>query len=174
MGTALDYALEVASSDDNVRATLDWMREVGFVIRTERGGRDESFGNVLLDFERPPTAIRLIRDRGQWTLGIAPDGGPIRRPTGPPQRKRRTGNTCTRLRPGCLPTGRAARRAVLGSHRSRSRGLARRGRQVRRDRTRSDRRASGRTRLAGSPKRKCSACLTRRAERSHSVAGSNR
>jgi hypothetical protein len=72
MGTAFDYTLEVAPAD--VRATLDWMTEVGFYIRTERGGRDESFGNVLLDFERPPTAIRLIRDRGQWTLGLALDG----------------------------------------------------------------------------------------------------
>lgn len=54
--------------------TVDLALRSGFAVRSERGGRSESFGNVLVEFERPPLALRLTRDRGQWTIDIAPDG----------------------------------------------------------------------------------------------------
>ena len=75
VGIALDYAMEKAPRD--VRNSLDWLSTVGFEVRAERGGRGEAFGNVLLDWERPPIAIRVVRDRSQWELKIAPNGADL-------------------------------------------------------------------------------------------------
>jgi hypothetical protein len=69
MTEVLAYAREKAPQD--VLATLDWLTEQGFVPVSERGGRDESFGNLLLGFEQPPLRLRVTRDRGQWSLEIA-------------------------------------------------------------------------------------------------------
>jgi hypothetical protein len=66
VGIALDYAMEKAPPD--VMRSLAWLSTVGFEIRAERGGREEAFGNLLLDWERPPIAVRVVRDRSQWEL----------------------------------------------------------------------------------------------------------
>ncbi len=72
VGDALDYVRETASPD--VVETLDAVITAGFGVRLERGGKGESFGNVLVELERPPVALRLTKDRGQWTMDIDPDG----------------------------------------------------------------------------------------------------
>lgn len=38
------------------------------------GGPDESFGNLLVEFERATIAVRVVRDRSQWFIDIAPPG----------------------------------------------------------------------------------------------------
>jgi hypothetical protein len=69
MSGALAYARERAPQD--VLASLDWLMQQGFVLVSELGGRDESFGNLRLGFEQPPRRLRITRDRGQWSLELA-------------------------------------------------------------------------------------------------------
>jgi hypothetical protein len=71
VSVALDYGREHAPED--VLGCLDWLASEGFVLAGERGGRGEAFGNVQLMFERPAMAVRITRDRGQWSLWLAPD-----------------------------------------------------------------------------------------------------
>jgi hypothetical protein len=73
MGAALDYGREVAPPD--VAGSLDWLAREGFAVVGERGGRGESFGNLIVVFERPGMAVRVTRDRGQWSAELAPGGG---------------------------------------------------------------------------------------------------
>ena len=72
MVSAREYALEKAPPD--VRAALDWLTTAGFRVRGERGGRTESFGSILVEWEHPPLAVRVVRDRSQWIVDIALDG----------------------------------------------------------------------------------------------------
>ena len=72
MAEALDYINETGPPD--VAETLALLIAEGFELRHERGGRGESFGNVLVELERPPLAIRINNDRGQWTIDISPNG----------------------------------------------------------------------------------------------------
>ena len=70
MGMALDYAREKAPV--SVLGSLDWLASAGFVVVAERGGPHESFGNLLVVFERSTLAVRITRDRGQWSIELAP------------------------------------------------------------------------------------------------------
>jgi hypothetical protein len=54
---------------------LDWLAHDGFLLTAERGGPGESFGNLLVEFERPPLAVRVTRDKGQWLIDVAPARG---------------------------------------------------------------------------------------------------
>src|SRR5260221_6309402 len=73
MGMALDYAREKAPV--SVLGSLDWLASAGFVVVAERGGPHESFGNLLVVFERSTLAVRITRDRGQWSIELAPGRG---------------------------------------------------------------------------------------------------
>ncbi len=70
---AVAYALEVAPGD--VADTIRWLDVQGFGLHGERGGRRESFGNVLLEFERAGIRIAIVRDRSQWMVSIAASDG---------------------------------------------------------------------------------------------------
>ena len=70
MSTALNYAHEMATPD--VAALLRWLEGNGFSVVRERGGRGESFGNVLVDFERRGLVVRITLDRSQWMLDVRP------------------------------------------------------------------------------------------------------
>jgi hypothetical protein len=70
VGVALDYGREKAPQD--VAESLDWLEHEGFEVVSERGGPGESFGNLLVVLERSPLAVRITRDRGQWSIELAP------------------------------------------------------------------------------------------------------
>lgn len=72
MSAATEYARSRATPD--VRATLDWLERDGFTVTHERGGLGESFGNVLLEFERADVRVQIVRDRGQWMISVRPAG----------------------------------------------------------------------------------------------------
>ena len=68
------YMREVAT--DDVRATLDWIADNGFDAVQAKGGRHESFGNALVEFERADGArITIVRDRSQWLCEIGTETG---------------------------------------------------------------------------------------------------
>jgi hypothetical protein len=73
VGEVLDYGREKAPPD--VAGSLDWLIGEGFAVVRERGGPGESFGDLMVDFERPGMAVRVTRDRGQWSCWLAPGGG---------------------------------------------------------------------------------------------------
>jgi hypothetical protein len=73
MGETLDYARGAAPPD--VLASLDWLAQEGFVLADEQGGRDAPFGNLILVFERSSLAIRVDRDRSQWSFDVAAGDG---------------------------------------------------------------------------------------------------
>jgi hypothetical protein len=75
VGEALEYGREEAPSD--VRDVLDWLVSEGFVLAGERGGRDAPFGDLILDFERSPVAVRITRDRSQWVIELASGRGEL-------------------------------------------------------------------------------------------------
>lgn len=52
--------------------TVQWLEAEGFVLRASRGGPDESFGNVLFEFQRSQVRVAVVRDRNQWMIDIAP------------------------------------------------------------------------------------------------------
>jgi hypothetical protein len=71
----LSYAKEVATTD--VRATLQELEEAGFTVTHQRGGRSESFGNVLIDLEAEDgTRVEIVRDRSQWSCKVTRPGLP--------------------------------------------------------------------------------------------------
>lgn len=72
MSTGLEYALGVATED--VAETIRWLLRDGFELVEERGGRAESFGNVLLRMQRGSSAIRVVRDRSQWLCDVESSG----------------------------------------------------------------------------------------------------
>jgi hypothetical protein len=47
----------------------------GFAVVAERGGPGQSFGDLAVHFRRPGMAVRVTRDRGQWSIELAPGGG---------------------------------------------------------------------------------------------------
>src|SRR4029077_9604030 len=55
----------------DVRGALTWLAGAGFAVRSQRAGRTESFGNVLIEWERPPMGVQVVRDRGQWLVDVA-------------------------------------------------------------------------------------------------------
>jgi hypothetical protein len=73
MDVALDYGREKAPPD--VADSLDWLLGEGFADVAERGGPGESFGNLFVHLRRPGMAVRGTRDRGQWSVELAPAGG---------------------------------------------------------------------------------------------------
>ena len=73
MGVTLDYVRANAPRD--VLDSLDWLAQEGFVLVDERGGPGASFGDLLVEFGRSPLQVRITRDRGQWSAGLAPGGG---------------------------------------------------------------------------------------------------
>lgn len=70
MGAAFDYAQQVAT--DDVRDALTWLVGAGYVIDEERGGSQESFGNVRLALSKAGTSVTVSRDRGQWFVAVRP------------------------------------------------------------------------------------------------------
>jgi hypothetical protein len=70
--SAYDYAFGNAPPD--VRGALTWLAGAGFAVRSQRGGRTESFGDVLIEWERPPMGVQVVRDR-EWLVDIAVGGG---------------------------------------------------------------------------------------------------
>jgi hypothetical protein len=64
------YANTQATTD--VTRTLQWLEVNDFRLRRAHGGPGESFGNVLLEYERSGTSIVVVRDRGQWLLDVSP------------------------------------------------------------------------------------------------------
>jgi hypothetical protein len=73
VGVSLDYGRERAPQD--VLDSLDWLAREGFVLVDEQGGPGESFGDLLVEFERSPLVVRIIRDRGQWLADLVPGHG---------------------------------------------------------------------------------------------------
>jgi hypothetical protein len=73
VGVSLDYGRERAPQD--VLDSLDWLAREGFVLVDEQGGPGESFGDLLVEFERSPLVVRIIRDRGQWLADLLPGRG---------------------------------------------------------------------------------------------------
>src|SRR2546430_8140473 len=73
VGVSLGYGRERAPQD--VRDSLDWLAREGFVLVDEQGGPGESFGDLLVEFERSPLVVRIIRDRGQWLADLVPGRG---------------------------------------------------------------------------------------------------
>ena len=71
MADVLAYALSRATED--VADTIRWLQSEGFVLRSHRGGPDEAFGNVLLEFGRQDVMAWVVRDRSQWSIDL---GGP--------------------------------------------------------------------------------------------------
>jgi hypothetical protein len=67
------YALSRAT--DDVAETIRWFEAEGFAVVRELGGPKESFGNVLLEFERGAVRATIVRDRSQWMIDIASAGG---------------------------------------------------------------------------------------------------
>ena len=68
---ALQYAL--SNANDDVRATLEWLRTTGFVVVQSSGGPDEPFGNVYLLFGGP-ARVEIVRDRSQWNIAVGRPG----------------------------------------------------------------------------------------------------
>jgi hypothetical protein len=68
VGEAFDYALTKATPD--VAATLHWLVAQGAAITNERGGSDESFGNVFVEFALDDVVLVITRDRDQWILNV--------------------------------------------------------------------------------------------------------
>jgi hypothetical protein len=58
---------------DDVATTIDWLTGSGFAVHRELGPRCETFGDLLVDLTRPPTTVRITRERGQWGLAVAAD-----------------------------------------------------------------------------------------------------
>lgn len=73
MDSVLEYVDTVAN--DDVRATLRWLDAAGYRVTSSAGGPTESFGNAFLVFTGR-REVEIIRDRGQWMIGIslAPGG----------------------------------------------------------------------------------------------------
>jgi hypothetical protein len=69
MGIALDYGRGEAPPD--VLASLDWLAQEGFVLADEQGGPDAPFGNLIVVFKRSSLAVRIGRDRSQWSIDVA-------------------------------------------------------------------------------------------------------
>jgi len=72
VGVTLDYGR--ANAPQDVLDSLDWLAHEGFVLVGERGGPGASFGDLLVEFERSPLKVRITRDRGQWSAGLAAGG----------------------------------------------------------------------------------------------------
>jgi len=70
---AVTYALSRAT--DDVAETIRWFEAEGFAVVRELGGPKESFGNVLLEFDRGAVKATIVRDRSQWMIDIASVGG---------------------------------------------------------------------------------------------------
>jgi hypothetical protein len=66
------YAIEKATRD--VAEAIRWLQTEGFRLVRSVGGPGESFGNVLLTFERH-VQVTVVRDRGQWLIDIASSAG---------------------------------------------------------------------------------------------------
>ncbi len=60
--------MQIDQLPEDVAAVVDWGTTRGFVLVEQR--LSESFGDCLLVFERSLVGVRLVRDRGQWSLDI--------------------------------------------------------------------------------------------------------
>lgn len=70
--SAHQYAIEVAPPE--VRPALEWLNASGYVVRSENGGPAEGDEGFLVEWERPPIVVRVVRQDAQWLMDIAPDG----------------------------------------------------------------------------------------------------
>ena len=56
-------------SDEEVECLGRWLEDVGFAA-TKDAVDEESFGNVLLEFQRADVCVRIACDRGDWLLTV--------------------------------------------------------------------------------------------------------
>jgi hypothetical protein len=73
MEVTLAYARETAPQ--SVQDFMDWLAAEGFALVEGQGGPDAPFGDVRLRFERSRLAVRIVRDREQWAVDLAPAHG---------------------------------------------------------------------------------------------------
>jgi len=59
---------------DDVRATLQWLDEAGYVLTGSRGGTGEAFGNAVLVLTGR-CEVTIVLERDQWFLDVAPGPG---------------------------------------------------------------------------------------------------
>lgn len=57
--SAHQYAIEVAPPE--VRPALEWLNASGYVVRSENGGPAEGDEGFLVEWERPPIVVRVVR-----------------------------------------------------------------------------------------------------------------
>jgi hypothetical protein len=57
----------------DIEALLHDLKQRGFTVIEERYD-PQSFGNVLVRLEHDQTAVRIVRDRGEWRIDIAGPG----------------------------------------------------------------------------------------------------
>ena len=72
----LEYVRTVAP--DDVQKTIAWLSANDWHAEHTQRGRQESFGNVLVELVRSDDRITVTRDRGQWTLHLRLSGWPQR------------------------------------------------------------------------------------------------
>jgi len=62
-----------AEAPDDVRATMAWLEQAGYALRTH-GGPQQPFNNIALVYTGR-CQIVITRDRNEWSLDIAPAPG---------------------------------------------------------------------------------------------------
>src|SRR5260221_8956807 len=72
---AITSPFQTSSLLDGLSGSFGAPQSAGFVVVAERGGPHESFGNLLVVFERSTLAVRITRDRGQGSIELAPGRG---------------------------------------------------------------------------------------------------
>lgn len=64
----MHYLRTTAPAD--VVAAADWLSASGWTVAVARGGENESFGNLVVEFHRNRDRVVIIRDRAQWMADI--------------------------------------------------------------------------------------------------------
>jgi hypothetical protein len=73
VGVSLDHGREKRSKTCSTRWTDSRARDPSLWMN--KGSPGESFGDLMVEFERSPLAVRIIRDRSQWMADLAPGCG---------------------------------------------------------------------------------------------------
>jgi hypothetical protein len=66
--SALEYMTSVAPPD--VADTVTWLTNEGWTPTSGRGGKQEGFGNVLVEFGKGDGAVKIARDRSIWEMTL--------------------------------------------------------------------------------------------------------
>jgi hypothetical protein len=59
-----------SKAPDDVLRTIAWLTDEGWTPQSVRGGRHESFGNVLVEFGKAGMGLRIALDRSQWMMNL--------------------------------------------------------------------------------------------------------